>query len=138
MKVKIGSDVVFDINEAVSVVGNSGPYLQYAHARGCSILEKSVNKASESYPTEFNDSERLLVRKMTEYSEVIEHATRELSPHYICTYLYELSQEFNRFYEKNRVIDSDEEVSRLKLVSDYVGILKSGLEILGIQAPNKV
>ncbi len=137
LKVKIGTDVVFDINEAVSVVGNSGPYLQYAHARGCSILAKTTNEVG-SYASNLNESEHLLVRKMTEYSEVIEHATRELAPHYICTYLYELSQEFNRFYEKNQVIGSDTETSRLKLVSDYTNILKQGLNILGIEAPEHV
>ncbi len=138
LKVKIGSDVVFDINDAVSIVGNSGPYLQYAHARGCSILGKSTETMSDEIGDNLNDSERLLVRKLTEYTEVIEHATRDLAPHHICTYLYELSQEFNRFYEKNQVIGSDEETDRLKLVSIYVDILKSGLEILGIQAPSRV
>lgn len=138
LKVKIGSDVIFDINEAISVVGNSGPYLQYAHARGCSILEKSTKTMNDKIDSNLNDSERFLVRKMTEYPEVIEHATRELAPHYICTYLYELSQEFNRFYEKNRVIDDEAEVNRLSLVSAYVGILKSGLGVLGIEAPDRV
>ncbi|MBI3494528.1 arginine--tRNA ligase [Candidatus Saccharibacteria bacterium] len=138
LKVKIGSDVVFDINEAISVAGNSGPYLQYAHARGRSILEKSANKITGSYEPNFDESERLLVRKMTEYPEIIEHAARELAPHYICTYLYELSQEFNRFYEKNRVIGDEAEVKRLSLVSAYVGILKSGLALLGIEAPSRV
>lgn len=138
LKVKIGSDVVFDINEAISVVGNSGPYLQYAHARGRSILEKSTKNISNSISTDLNESERLLVRKLTEYTEVITHASRELAPHHICSYLYELSQQFNRFYEKNQVIGSDQEESRLKLVSSYVDILKSGLELLGIQTPNKV
>lgn len=138
LKVKIGSDVVFDINEAVNIVGNSGPYLQYAHARGCSILAKSTVDPNEAYDTEINDSERLLMRKIGEYTEVIEHATRELAPHYICTYLYELSQEFNRFYEKNRVIGGENEANRLKLVSDYVNTLKQGLGILGIDAPEHV
>ena len=138
LKHRVGGDIAFDVNESVSTQGNSGPYLQYAHARGCSILEKSTKTMSDDIGDNLNDSERLLVRKLTEYTEVIEHATRELAPHHICTYLYELSQEFNRFYEKNQVIGSDEEADRLKLVSSYVDILKSGLEILGIQAPSRV
>lgn len=138
LKHRVGGDIAFDVNESVSISGNSGPYLQYAHARGRSILEKSTKTASDSIVSDLNDSERLLVRKLTEYIEVIEHATRELAPHHICTYLYELSQEFNRFYEKNHVIDSEQEESRLKLVSYYVETLQSGLEILGIQAPNKI
>lgn len=138
LKVKIGSDVVFDVNEAISVAGNSGPYLQYAHARGCSIISKSSAGVASSYGPNLNDSERLLVRKMSQYQEVIEHASIELAPHYICTYLYELSQEFNRFYERNRVIGSEVEINRLKLVSDYVSILKNGLSLLGIEAPERV
>ncbi|MDO8335819.1 MAG: arginine--tRNA ligase [Candidatus Saccharibacteria bacterium] len=138
LKHRVGGDIAFDVNESVSISGNSGPYLQYAHARGRSILEKSTKTASDKIGNNLNDSERLLVRKLTEYIEVIENATRELAPHHICTYLYELSQEFNRFYEKNHVIGSDEEANRLRLVSDYVDILKQGLNVLGIEAPERV
>ncbi len=136
LKVRIGSDVTFDVNESINVIGNTGPYLQYAHARACSILAK--RGVTPMYDSEFNVSERILASKMTAYPEVVALATKELLPHHICTYLYELSQEFNRFYEKNQVIGSEFEVNRLSLVSCYVGILKSGLGLLGIQAPNKV
>ncbi len=136
LKVKIGSDVVFDINEAVSLHGNSGSYLQYAHARANSILQKASVSAQVS--AEFNPSERALVRKMTEYAEIIEVAQRELLPHHICTYLYELAQEFNRFYENNQVVGSDREGERVALVERYVQTLREGLTILGIQAPEKM
>jgi arginyl-tRNA synthetase len=65
-------------------------------------------------------------------------AQRELLPHHICTYLYELAQEFNRFYEKNRVIGSDREINRIALVGLYAKTLKKGLETLGIKAPEKM
>lgn len=136
LKVRVGSDVVFDINESVSLQGNSGPYLQYAHARARSILSKSTVTATEIQ--ELQPSERSLIRKLSEYSTVVDHATRELMPHYICTYLYELAQVFNRFYEKNRVIGDPREAERLTLITKYADTLKSGLELLGIHAPEKM
>jgi arginyl-tRNA synthetase len=65
-------------------------------------------------------------------------ATTELLPHHICTYLYELAQEFNRFYENNRVIGDDREATRLALVSAYRSILANGLNLLGITAPESM
>lgn len=139
LKVRIGGDVVFDINESVSIQGNSGPYLQYAHARACSILDK----AKREQPTteervHFEDGERSLVLKISECSEVIEKATGELLPHYVCTYLYELAQEFNRFYEHNKVIGHEREALRLQLVALYRDTLAYGLRLLGIIAPEKM
>jgi arginyl-tRNA synthetase len=75
---------------------------------------------------------------MGEYAETVEKATRELLPHHIATYLYELAQVFNRFYENSRVIGDEREAVRIDLVSKYADILKAGLSILGISAPNKM
>lgn len=136
MKVKIGSDVIFDINEAVSITGNSGPYLQYAHARACSILGKGV--ASPITPDHLEESERLLVRKLSEYQDAYNRALLELAPHHLCNYLYELCQEFNRFYEKNRVVGGEREAERLFIVRQYATTLKNGLSLLGIVAPEKM
>lgn len=135
LKVKIGSDVVFDVNEAVSLTGNTGSYLQYAHARACSILAK-VN--SHDPLGEIKDEDRALVRKLTEYPDVIERASSEIEPHAICTYLFELAQEFNRYYEANKIIGSDVEGHRVALTRVYVDCLKAGLAILGIHAPEKM
>lgn len=140
LKVRIGGDVVFDINESVSIQGNSGPYLQYAHARACSILEKSNMAQDEGsrMKDDFNENERSLVRKLGEYSGVVEKATDELLPHYICTYLYELAQEFNRFYEKCRIIGDEREAVRLGLVKLYRDTLARGLGLLGMVAPENM
>lgn len=140
LKNRIGGDIIFDPKESVALEGNSGPYLQYAHARARSILSKSQIPDSR---LQIPDSgllpdERLLVRKLTEYPEIIEKATTELMPHHICTYLYELAQEFNRFYEKNRVIGDGREAMRLGLVETYADTLKAGLELLGIHAPERM
>lgn len=169
-KARIGGDIVYNPTESIALEGNSGPYLQYAHARARSILGKAQNatparsagaseeRAGESgmmtseatsspeegrvpldqKMKELLPDERLLTRKLTEYPEVIEKATAELMPHHICTYLYELAQEFNRFYEKNRVIGDEREVLRLDLIRSYANTLKDGLNLLGIYAPERM
>lgn len=136
LRVKVGSDVVFDVDEAVSLSGNTGSYLQYAHARARSILEKvSVEIAPLA---EVRDEDRMLVRKLGEYAQVVDVATRTLEPHHICNYLFELAQEFNRYYEKNYVVGSEHEAHRSSLVAAYADTLKAGLGILGIVAPEKM
>jgi arginyl-tRNA synthetase len=146
-KNRIGGDIVYDPKESIALEGNSGPYLQYAHARARSILAKSqvpsaVDQAISDFqiPKEgLQADERSLLRKITEYVEVVDKATNELMPHYICTYLYELAQKFNQFYEHNRVIGSGErEAIRLQLVASYADTLKSGLTLLGIAAPDRM
>ncbi|NCU38379.1 hypothetical protein EOL96_04970, partial [Candidatus Saccharibacteria bacterium] len=136
LKVKTGNDVIFDVNEAVSLTGNTGSYLQYAHARARSILAKTDTDVAK--PQEIFDEDRALVRKMSEYHGVVDTATRELAPHHICNYLFELAQEFNRYYEKNRVIGDDKQAHRLSLVAAYADVLKAGLAVLGIVAPEKM
>lgn len=134
---RIGGDIIYDPNESIALEGNSGPYLQYAHARARSILRKS-SAASRQLLGQLEKDERSLVRKISEYTEVIEKATAELLPHYICTYLYELAQTFNHFYEHNRVIGSEREGERLALIAHYADTLKAGLDLLGITAPDSM
>ncbi len=135
-KNRVGSDIAYDPKESIALEGNSGPYLQYAHARACSILEKSTAVRGEL--SNLDAAERSLLRKVSEYNEVVQRATFELMPHHICTYLYELAQTFNRFYEKSRVIDDPREAVRVQLVSKYAQTLKQGLDLLGIHAPEKM
>lgn len=136
LKSKIGGDVVFDIDEAVSLTGNTGSYLQYTHARARRILEKI--DGGTQLPTEVRDEDRLLVCKLGEYHEIITLATQTLEPHHICTYLFELAQEFNRYYEKNQVVGSEQEAHRAGLIAVYADTLRAGLLILGIAAPEKM
>lgn len=159
LKVRVGSDVVFDINEAVSLQGNSGSYLQYAHARARSVLNKASNsvvpgsdpESSQKKSSLLLDSpielgndktlepgERSLVRKISEYSEAVDKAVYDLMPHHVCTYLYELAQVFNSFYEHNRVIGDPRQDIRLQLVTLYANTLKNGLELLNIPALEKM
>jgi len=133
---KIGGEIIYNPEESVSLQGNSGPYLQYAHARARRILEKATTEFS--MPRELYDEDYALVRKLSEYHEVVNVATRTLEPHHICNYLFELAQEFNRYYEKNQVVGSDKEAHRISLVALYADILQAGLAILGITAPEKM
>ncbi len=135
-KNRIGGDIAYDPVESIALEGNSGPYLQYAHARARSILAKS--KQIGQKPMDVQPGERSLLRKLTEYQETVSKATAELMPHYIATYLYELAQDFNSFYEHNRVIGDEREAERLWLVEQYADTLKNGLRLLGITAPEKM
>lgn len=136
LKHRLGGDIAFDITESVSLEGNSGPYLQYAYARARSILAKAGSPGTEM--ADLQAAERSLVRKLTEYPEVVALAATELLPHHIATYLYELAQAFNRFYEHNRVIGDAREATRLTLVASYADTLQAGLALLGIAAPDSM
>lgn len=136
LKQRVGGDIIYDPAESVSLEGNSGPYLQYAHARARSILRKSAAQPGKLH--QLTTDERSLARKISEYPEAVERAAVELMPHHICTYLYELAQVFNRFYEHNRVVGDPREAERLRLVTWYADTLRAGLELLGITAPDRL
>jgi arginyl-tRNA synthetase len=139
LKTRMGGDIIYDPTESVSIEGNSGPYLQYAYARAISILKK-VGQTTDCNidETKLNPSERSLLRKMGEFIAVVDKASLEFMPHQVCTYLYELAQIFNRFYEQNRVIDDERQDLRVMLVEKYSQILKQGLDLLGIPAPESI
>ena len=140
LKFRIGADSVFEPKESVSLQGNSGPYLQYALARARSINRKIESDSVElnSVSGNYSEYERNLLMKITEYPDVIAQATVDLTPHIICTYLYELAQTFNRFYENSRVAGDEREQIRLYIVMAYATILANGLTILGIPTPDRM
>lgn len=160
LKYKMGGNIIFDVEESVSMTGNSGPYLQYATVRGKKILEKcggcgcgcgdpecdfgglccNGEKKVLLDLTEWNIccAERGLVKKVAEYEGVVREAVLEKAPHKICGYLYELAQEFSRFYEKVVVCGSEFEKERAVLVRAYVRVMEHGLGILGIEVPEEM
>lgn len=140
LKQRMGGDIIYDAEESVTLEGNSGPYLQYAHARARSILRKAEVAQAPVSATDspLQPDERSLLRKISEYGEVIDKAVNELMPHHVCTYLYELAQAFNRFYEHNRVIGDERQGVRLQLVEQYAETLQNGLTLLGIVAPDSM
>lgn len=155
IKQRMGPDIIFNPTESVSLEGNSGPYLQYAYARAASILHKvttsngstadatssvstAASEPSTALASALEPAERTLLRKLSEYPDVVGESIRELMPHHIATYLYELAQTFNRFYEHNRVIDDPRQALRVQLVAAYAQILKNGLTLLAIEAPESM
>jgi arginyl-tRNA synthetase len=136
-KNRMGGDIAYDPRESIALEGNSGPYLQYAHARARSILAK-LGDLQPLPEVTLEPDERVLVAKLGQFTEVVDLSIQELMPHHICTYLYELAQEFNRFYERNRVVDDPRQVVRAGLVLAYADTLRRGLDLLGIHAPERM
>ena len=138
LKQRIGGDVIYEPEESVNILGNSGPYLQYACARASSVVAKAGQTKSSSEGDKLQPGERALAIKLSRFASTLDAATAELSPHLLCTYLYDLAQEFNRFYEANRVIGDEREAIRLYLTQVYAKRLKQGLGLLGIESPERL
>ena len=140
LRQKVGSDMVFDKERALSFEGDSGPYLQYTYARIQSVLEKAkdvgVAPSFQNVPETPYELERLLYR----YPEVVEEATIGREPHKVTTYLTELAGTFNTFYAQEKIADSSDEYAPYKgALAKAVGVtLKNGLWVLGIEAPEKM
>lgn len=137
LKQRIGGDIIYDPEESISMHGNSGPYLQYAHARARSILQKSTIKNATEISS-LTPYERSLARALTQYQIALSKAIDDFMPHHICTYLYELAQVFNRFYENSKVVGDERESIRRALVERYADTLKAGLLLLGIHPLDKM
>ncbi len=136
-------NIVFDIKESVALEGNSGPYLQYTHARACSILKKAKSeKIADFKKTDLgHPKEMALLRQFVKFPEVINEASQKYGPNLICNYLFELAQNFNNFYETLPVLKAENKnlrKARLALVKATAQILKNGLYLLGISAPEKM
>ena len=132
----IGNDIIFDFEKSVSTEGDSGVYLQYAHARACSILEKAGKKGSAGGESgETREIEKLLYR----FPEIVERAGQDYAPNYITTYLTELAASFNNFYAHEQVLnDSPESSYRLAIVEAFKTVMRNGLDVLGIPAPERM
>lgn len=145
LKYKVGGDIIFDVKESVSMTGNSGPYLQYSAVRAQKVLGKilesqveKVNKKVEQKDWVLEGSEKNLIKKIMQYKKVLDEVVDELSPSKLCTYLYEIAQDFSRFYENVQVVGSEFEVERGAIVLAYLKVLTHGLSILGIEIPEKM
>ncbi len=135
LRAKPGSDVVFDVDQALSIEGDSGPYLQYSYVRAKSVLEKATAAGIDVVPPESVSSlERLLVR----FPAVVERAAREFEPHFVTTYLTELASAFNSWYASEKIIGNPHEAYYLMLVRAFTTTMKNGLWLLGIEAPEKM
>lgn len=131
------TDIVFDWDEMLSMEGNSGPYLQYTYARAHSILEKSGDKKTE-IKSEPEKAELDILRYLSQFSEIIMNAAKNYSPNILANYLFGLAQKFNNFYNTNRILDSEKKEIRIGITRGVAQVLKNGLDLLGIEAPEKM
>lgn len=141
LKVGIGSDLTFSFEESINLHGNSGPYVQYAYARTQSVVSKSQVGSRKSQKLELrsaNNEELELLRALVHFPEVAQDAAEKFAPSGVATYLFDLAQKFSVFYEKHKVIGSEHEEFRLVLVNGVGHVLKNGLQLLGIPAPQKI
>ena len=137
-------DYVFDWERMLSFDGNTSPYLQYAHARICSIFRKAgVDRASVRTvtPVVEHEAERALVLRLLQFDTAVWDTIDKYSPHRLCTYLYDLASEFSAFYEHcpvMRALTDEQRTSRLSLC-DFTGrVMSQGLALLGIETPEQM
>ncbi|MDI6886678.1 MAG: DALR anticodon-binding domain-containing protein, partial [archaeon] len=154
-KVSPDKHIVFDFDEALDIEKKGAPFVQYSHARACSILRAAEEKgyAVSPYrvvgqsPTEDYDSTLLkgrneidLIKKLSKLDSIIEEAASELKPHLIAKYARELAEIFNLFYKDCPVLNAGDELrkARLVLVDCARIVLSNVLDILGIEAPEEM
>lgn len=135
-------EIVFKWDEALNFERNSGPAIQYSHARASSILRKA-EKEPENYPNDVfeEEKEEELIKKLSKFPEVVKEAGENLQPHRLAVYAAELSLLFNKFYEVAPVIQAKTEElksARLNLVKCTQTVLANSLNLLGIEAPERM
>ena len=135
-------DVVFSWDKVLNFDGETGPYVQYTHARACSVLRKANMDIEESidYNVLTDPSSIEVIRLIGQFPERIKEAAEKLEPSFIARYIVDLAQAFNKFYHDNPILVEDEAVkkARLSLVYSVKTVLSSGLYLLGIKSPEKM
>jgi arginyl-tRNA synthetase len=139
LKQKAGKNITFDPDKSLSFEGDSGPYLQYAHTRALSVLEKARNEgvvpSTALAPHDTIPLERLLYR----FPEVVRRAQETHEPHLVTTYLVELASEWNSWYASEKILDGSLTAPyKLALADAFALTMKNGLWLLGIPAPEKM
>lgn len=133
--------ITFDWKQMLRLEGDTGPYLQYAHTRCAGILRKAKRWKPNFKSDDLSEGEKMLMKTLMRFSEVVEQAVRDLRPHYICNYAYDLATVFDKFYESNPVLKAETEDKknfRLSLVQATKAVLKNALELIGIEALEKM
>jgi arginyl-tRNA synthetase len=133
-------DYVFDWDRMLAFEGNTGPYLQYAHARIRSILRKAGPADVPGSAPPLVPEERDLIVQLLQFDAAIHDTLDKYSPHRLCTYLFELAQTFTSFYEACPVLKAERDTRRLRitLCDQTARVLAKGLDVLGIEAPERM
>ena len=146
LKVDARKNMLFNPEESIDFNGNTGPFIQYTHARIRSILRKAEAegmKLPENLDADMplNQKETELIQKMNEYGAVVEQAGKDYSPSGIANYCYELTKEFNQFYHDYSILGADndkEKTVRLVLAANVAKTIKNGMDLLGIEVPERM
>ena len=143
LKVDARKNMLFNPEESIDFNGNTGPFIQYTHARIRSILRKAGNIGSTSITSTsgLNAKEVELIQKMSEYGAAVEQAGKDYSPSGIANYCYELTKVFNQFYHDYSILNEEDEAKkqvRLVRARNVAKILKNGMALLGIEVPERM
>ncbi len=144
LKVDPKKKMLFNPKESIDFNGNTGPFIQYTHARICSILRKAEEqnlKASLNPAVELSLKEVRLVKILGAYPQKVAEAAAAFSPALIANFCYDLAKEFNQYYHDTPILkEPDQEVlkMRLELISTLAGVLRRGMKILGIDLPDRM
>jgi len=140
LKQSIGGDIIYDFEKSISFEGDSGPYLQYAYARSKSIIKKASEEGV--VPSFFNMPEEIfeIERLMYRFPEIVSHSVEDYEPHYIANYLIELARTYNTFYGNTKIIDIEDNTSpyKIAITEAFSIVVKNGLNLLGIQVPERM
>ncbi|MCH2143675.1 MAG: arginine--tRNA ligase [Phycisphaerales bacterium] len=137
-------DYVFDLDRMIAFEGDTGPYILYAHARICSIIARgrAAGLSSEDAPFKITTpEERRLAIALLRYRRTVTETTDQLEPHRLCGYLHELANQYSAFYQACPVLKADDEAtrrSRLRMCDLVRRTLEDGLDLLGIEAPERM
>ena len=143
LKVDARKNMLFNPEESIDFNGNTGPFIQYTHARIRSILRKAVQGAMSpvSLTGPISPKEVELIQKMNEFGAVVEQAGKDYSPSGIANYCYELTKVFNQFYHDYSILnepDEQKKAVRLMLAKNVAKIIKTGMGLLGIEVPERM
>ncbi|MFD1031031.1 arginine--tRNA ligase [Metaplanococcus flavidus] len=134
------NNVEFSLEDMLRFEGATGPYVQYTHARGCSILRKSGIAADKLMPTGLNDSYSWeIIKQLMNFQDTIKRSYEQKEPSVIAKYAISLAQDFNRYYSQVKVLEDDiQKEGRLALVFSVTIVLKESLRLLGVNTPSEM
>ncbi len=138
-------DYIFDMEKFTSFEGDTGPYVLYTIVRIKSILAKFAEQGGDVSATKLNivqsDAEKALVMQLLQFNSMMEGAATELAPHRVCGYVYELANDFNRFYHETKIITEEDETKKagwIALLSLTKNVMLDCISVLGFEAPEKM